>query len=105
MNEKKYEENYELIQELAGQTNDIVTALRKETFDLENVCADLTDLLHDSRSELTEDSYEKLDQLGDRVIKILNVLEAKQNAPYDNYFALLEKIDPEPWEKLEGGLK
>ncbi|SIN97990.1 hypothetical protein SAMN05878443_0787 [Carnobacterium alterfunditum] len=98
---KTANEKDEIIQELAGQTNEIVTALRKETLDLQNVCADLTNFMNDATESLSDDSYQILDDLTEEVIRILNVLEEKPTYPFDNYFSLLEKIDDTPLEELE----
>lgn len=104
MNKKKYEENYELIQELAGATNESVEILRSQTLLLENAVNKTIEVV-DTAKELSDHTFDEIDTLGDDLIDILNTLEDVRNTTYDAYFAALEKIDPEPWEKLEGGRK
>lgn len=99
MNEEKLNENRELIEKMAGFTNKSIEILRTQTQLLENAVNKTINIVNDAK-ELSDKSYAELDTLSHELIDILNVLEKNSNAPYDAYFAVLEEIDNEPWEKM-----
>lgn len=99
MNEEKLNENRELIEALAEACNDNIVILRSQTHELEKIIKNTIQVI-DEAKELSNESFDKFESLGDNLVNILNVLEVNSTKPYDHYFNALEKIDNEPWEKL-----